>query len=111
MRGEGWPWVGEIDETSVVPFELLITLFKADLAFCLWFCVGLIKICAPIKGPGGSSPETTTAPVKHGHPIFFPPGAKQVRNNESHESLGHLTQVFSKRNSKNVTHVEWRVNV
>lgn len=47
---------GWVDETPVVLFELLITVFKADLASCLSLCVWLIKICALIKGPDGSSP-------------------------------------------------------
>lgn len=51
MSGEGRPRGGEVDETSVVLFELLITVFKADLASCLSFCVQLIKICSLIKGP------------------------------------------------------------
>lgn len=48
--GERWPRGGELDETLVVLFELLITVFKADLASCLLFCVWFIKICTLIKG-------------------------------------------------------------
>lgn len=51
--GEGWPGGGELDETMVVLFELLITAFKADLVSCFPFCVWIIKICTPIKGPQG----------------------------------------------------------
>lgn len=49
MRG-GLPRGGELDETMVVLFELLITAFKADLLSCFSFCVWIIKIC---KGPQG----------------------------------------------------------
>lgn len=57
----------------VVLFELLITVFKADLASCLPFCVWLIKICSLIKGPDGSSPRTmvpTSASVKQKYALF-----------------------------------------
>lgn len=37
--GEGWPRGGELDETMVVLFELLITAFKADLVSCFSVCV------------------------------------------------------------------------
>lgn len=52
MRG-GRPRGGELDETTVVLFELLITAFKADLLSCFSSCVWIIKICSLIKGPQG----------------------------------------------------------
>jgi len=46
-------------KTLVGLFELLITVFKADLASCLSFCVWLIKIWTLVKDPDGSSPWGT----------------------------------------------------